>query len=187
VIAYIGMGSNLGNRADWLRRGVEGLREVGMVPTAVSSVWESEPVDSPEPLWFLNMVIAARTAQEPLEALELLLEVERRCGRVRGAPNAPRTLDLDLLLLGGRRWRNDRLVLPHPKMWERRFVLEPLREIAPGLRDPASGRTVAEACRRARHRSVVFEVGRLRLAGILRTPAGPWRGASRHEIQIDRR
>jgi 2-amino-4-hydroxy-6-hydroxymethyldihydropteridine diphosphokinase len=187
VIAYVGMGSNLGDRADWLRRGVEGLRAAGMVPTAASSVWESEPVDSPEPLWFLNMVVAARTGREPLEALEILLEVEARCGRKRGEPNAPRTLDLDLLLLGSRRWRDERLVLPHPRMWERRFVLEPLREIAPGLRDPATGRTVEEACRRVRHRSVVFEVGRLSLAGIIRAPSGPWRSASRHEIQIDRR
>jgi len=187
VIAYLGLGSNLGDRPAWLRGGVEGLRAAGCELTAASSVWESEPVDSPEPLWFLNMAVAVRTGLQPLELLDVLLDIERRSGRVRTAPNAPRTLDLDLLLLGDLRWRDERLELPHPRMWERRFVLEPLREIAPHLRNPASGRTVAEECERVRYRSVAFEIGRLRLAGIIRPSTGPWRSASRHEIQIDRR
>jgi 2-amino-4-hydroxy-6-hydroxymethyldihydropteridine diphosphokinase len=187
VIAYIGLGSNLGDRPAWLRAGVDGLRAAGCELMAASSVWESEPVDSPVPLWFLNMAVAARTRLQPLELLDVLLDIERRSGRVRTAPNAPRSLDLDLLLLGDLRWRDERLELPHPRMWERRFVLEPLREIAPQLCNPASGRTVTEECERARHRSAAFEVGRLRLAGIIRPSTGPWRSASRHEIQIDRR
>jgi 2-amino-4-hydroxy-6-hydroxymethyldihydropteridine diphosphokinase len=187
VIAYVGLGSNLGDRAARLRAGIEGLRAAGLDLDAVSSVWESEPVDAPAAPWFLNMAVSGKTDLAPLDLLDLLLEVERRAGRVRTVPNAPRTLDLDLLLLGDLRWHDERLVLPHPRMWERRFVLEPLREIAPELRNPTSGRTVAEECERARHRSVAFEVGRLRLAGIIRPSTGRQRRASRHEIQIDRR
>jgi 2-amino-4-hydroxy-6-hydroxymethyldihydropteridine diphosphokinase len=187
VIAHIGLGSNLGDRPAWLRAGIDGLCAAGLELTAVSSVWESEPVDAPTPSWFLNMVVAARTKLRPLELLDVLLDIEHRCGRVRTVPNAARTLDLDLLRLGDRRWRDGRLELPHPRMWERRFVLEPLREIAPDLRNPDSGRSVAEECERARHRSVAFEVGRLRLAGIIRPSTGPWRSAAGHEIQIDRR
>lgn len=187
MIAYIGLGSNLGDRPAWLRAGIDGLSAAGCVLKAVSSVWESEPVDCPEPAWFLNMAVAARTRLAPLELLDVLLDIERLSGRVRTVPNAPRSLDLDLLLLGDLRWRDERLELPHPRMWERRFVLEPLREIAPHLRNPSSGRTVAEECERVRHRSAAFEIGRLRLAGIIRPSTGPWRSASRDEIQIDRR
>ena len=144
MIAYVGLGSNLGNRPAHLRAGIEGLRGAGLELVACSSVWESEPVDTLEPLWFLNMVVAARTDEHPLALLGLLLDIERRSGRVRAGRNAPRALDLDLLLQGRRRWRDERLVLPHPRMWERRFVLCPLAEIAPEFRDPITGRTVGE-------------------------------------------
>ena len=158
---FIGMGSNLGNRWANLRSGLDGLRFRGLRIIAASSVWETEPIDSPEPLWFLNMALALETNAHPLDLLDLLLEVERDAGRRRGAANAPRTLDLDLLALGDLQWRDQRLDLPHPRMWDRRFVLEPLVEIAPWLRNPATGITVAEQRPRLRDAARVFRVGRL--------------------------
>lgn len=186
MIAYVGLGSNLGDRRAHLRAGLEGLCAAGLRLAAASSVWESEPVDAPGSPWFLNMVAAFETDRRPLEVLDVLLDIERRAGRVRAGRNAPRTLDLDLLLLGDLRWRDERLMLPHPRMWERRFVLEPLGEIAPQLRNPDSGRTVAEECARIRHRSRAVRGRRLRLPGILRPSTRAWRSVPGHEIQIDR-
>jgi 2-amino-4-hydroxy-6-hydroxymethyldihydropteridine diphosphokinase len=143
--AYVGLGSNLGDRPGNLREGLAGLARRGIAPVALSSVWETEPVDSPEPLWFLNMVAGVETGLDPAGVLEALLAVEREVGRIRTVRNAPRGLDLDLLLYGERVVRAPGLTVPHPRMWDRRFVLAPLAEIAPDARDPASGRTVAEA------------------------------------------
>jgi 2-amino-4-hydroxy-6-hydroxymethyldihydropteridine diphosphokinase len=184
LTGYIGLGSNLGDRGAWLLQGIQGLRAAGIRIAAASSLWETEPVDTEHGGWFLNMVVEIRTGRAPLELLEILLGVERRAGRERNGRNGPRNLDLDLLLQGDRSWNDARLVLPHPRMWERSFVLEPLCELAPELRNPESGRTVAEECRRIAGRAVVREVGRLPLAGILQ--ASTPRSSSRDEVQIDR-
>lgn len=143
--AYVGLGSNLGDRRAHLRAGLQGLLRRGLPAVALSSVWETEPVDSPEPLWFLNMVAEIETELPPPSLLDLLLEVEREVGRMRTVRNAPRELDLDLLLVGERTLRGTTLTLPHPRMWARRFVLAPLHELAPQLADPTTGRTVAQA------------------------------------------
>jgi 2-amino-4-hydroxy-6-hydroxymethyldihydropteridine diphosphokinase len=142
---YVALGSNLGDREGSLRAGLAGIRRRGLSLRALSSVWETEPVDSPEPLWFLNMVAEVETGLPPRRVLALLLEVEREVGRVRSVRNAPRALDLDLLLLGDLKVDEEGLTLPHPRMWARRFVLAPLHELAPELRDPVGGRTVAQA------------------------------------------
>jgi 2-amino-4-hydroxy-6-hydroxymethyldihydropteridine diphosphokinase len=145
VVGYVALGTNVGDREANLRAGIAGMADLGIAPARRSSVWETEPVGTLEPQWFLNMVVRIRSSRTPLEVLETLLEVERRVGRTRnGVRNAPRVLDLDLLMLGDARVESARLTLPHPRMWERRFVLCPLAEIAPGLRDPATGRTVRE-------------------------------------------
>ncbi len=187
MVGYVGVGSNLGRRRLWLREAVGGLERAGLAPLALSSVWETEPVGVRHSRWFLNMVLAVPLDRGPLAALEGLLEIERGAGRTREVPQGPRTLDLDLLLWGDARWLDDRLELPHPRMWQRRFVLEPLREIAPGLRNPASGRTVAEECRRLRGDAIVRAAGPLDLAGIIRPSTRTSRSAARHEVQIDRR
>ena len=161
VEAYIALGSNLGDRAANLRAGLTGLAARGLAASAESSVWETEAVDTPEPLAFLNLVVRAVTMLGPLAVLDRILEVERELGRIRSVRNAPRVLDLDLLLLGDLRCDGPRLVLPHPRMWERRFVLEPLAEIAPGMRDPRSGCTVSEACQRLPRTHAVHALGRL--------------------------
>jgi 2-amino-4-hydroxy-6-hydroxymethyldihydropteridine diphosphokinase len=161
VDAYIGLGSNLGDRRARLRRAVADLSAAGLRPTEVSSVWETEPIDVEPPLWFLNMAARLETGLAPLDLLDVLLDLERRAGRVRGASGAPRELDLDLLVMDDLRVEHPRLLLPHPRMWQRRFVLEPLAEIAPGLRNPATGRTVVEERDRLRDGPAVRKFGRL--------------------------
>jgi len=158
---YVALGTNYGELQQNLRTGLAGLGKLGLAPLEVSSVWETEPVGTSYPRWFLNMVVLVRTELAPLQLLDRLLELESRSGRVRDQPNAPRTLDLDLLMMGDLRLEEPRLTLPHPRMWERRFVLEPLAEIAPGLRNPLTGRSVLEECGRIRHRSQVRKLGEL--------------------------
>jgi 2-amino-4-hydroxy-6-hydroxymethyldihydropteridine diphosphokinase len=163
VDAYVGLGSNVGDRWSHLRAGVAGLTVEGLAPLVLSSVWESEPVDCTDPALFLNMVVRVDADRDGPALIEALLSIERDAGRVRGRRNAPRTLDLDLLLLGRQRVRRPGLCLPHPRMWRRRFVLEPLAEIAPDFRDPASGRSVAEQLERLSGGPAVARVGRLGL------------------------
>ena len=129
-------------------------------PRAVSSVWETDPVDAPGPT-FWNMTVKLSTDRAPHELLDLLQEIELRAGRMRTVRNAPRTLDLDILMIDDMVLEAPRLNLPHPRMWSRRFVLEPLAEIAPGLRNPATGRTVVEERRRLDDRYVARNIGTL--------------------------
>jgi 2-amino-4-hydroxy-6-hydroxymethyldihydropteridine diphosphokinase len=126
----IALGSNLGNRLLYLRRAVAALGEVMRVVRA-SSVHETAPVDAPagSPP-FLNMVVAGYTRLAPLALLDELKRIEARLGRRRGVRNAPRTIDLDLILYSARVMRTARLTIPHPRYRERSFVMEPLRELA---------------------------------------------------------
>ena len=144
MLGYVGLGSDLGDRRAALREALRGMVARGFEVRAVSSVWETEPVDVAGSTGFLNLVAAVEVPDglDPEEALDRLLEVERGLGRIREAPNRPRVVDLDLLILGDARVASDTLTLPHPRMWTRRFVLAPLAEIAPALRDPTSGLTV---------------------------------------------
>jgi 2-amino-4-hydroxy-6-hydroxymethyldihydropteridine diphosphokinase len=147
VDCYIGLGTNLGDLSANLRAGLNALRQADLDPEALSSVWETEPIDSPAPLWFWNMAAMVRCDLQPVELLDMLLAIERENGRVREERNEPRTLDLDLLAMGDVVLASERLVLPHPRMWGRKFVLEPLCEIAPELRNPLTGLTVREQLR----------------------------------------
>jgi len=158
---YIALGTNLGDLGGNLRAGLDGLCRFGLAPEATSSVWETEPVDTPFPQWFWNMAVRVQTDRAPGALLDSLLEIERANGRRRDRLNAPRTLDLDLLMVGQLTIDSERVRLPHPRMWERRFVLEPLAEIAPDLRNPLTGRTVLEERRGIRGRGAVRRLGDL--------------------------
>lgn len=140
--AYIGLGANLGDRAATLREAVRRLGEHGRV-AAVSSLYETEPVGFREQPPFLNAALALETALAPTELLDALIAIERAMGRVRTFRNAPRTLDLDILLLGGVA-RTPGLTLPHPRLHERAFVLAPLAEIAPDVVHPVLGISMAD-------------------------------------------
>jgi 2-amino-4-hydroxy-6-hydroxymethyldihydropteridine diphosphokinase len=141
-MAYVGLGANLGDREATIR---EALAELSAAPAlqvvAVSALRETDPVGYLDQPPFLNGAAALETALAPQELLTLLLDVERRLGRVRGdGPRfGPRTLDLDLLLYGAERLVEPDLVLPHPRLHERAFVLEPLAELDPSLEVPGKG------------------------------------------------
>ncbi len=144
--AYVGLGSNLGDREATLRKAVRLLARLdGVEVVAASSFHETEPVGGPpgQPR-FLNAAAWLRVELGPEELLDRLLDLEARLGRVRRERWGPRTLDLDLLLYDDQTIMSDRLTVPHPRMHERRFVLAPLAEIAPEARHPTLGLTVEE-------------------------------------------
>jgi 2-amino-4-hydroxy-6-hydroxymethyldihydropteridine diphosphokinase len=144
VEVHVALGSNVGDRLGRLREAVRALEALGRV-TARSSVWETEAVDSPAGAGdFLNAVVALETTLSPAALLAALHAIERRAGRAReGEPrNAPRTLDLDLLLAGDRILDEGGLELPHPRLHLRSFVLAPLAEIAPAAVHPILHRSI---------------------------------------------
>jgi 2-amino-4-hydroxy-6-hydroxymethyldihydropteridine diphosphokinase len=146
TLAYIALGSNLGDRWENLSAAVRRLRaEPGLRVIATSEFYETAPLDCPPGSGdFLNAVFAVETDRSPEDLLVLLHRIEHQFGRVRGETNAPRTLDLDLLLYGDRVINTPQLVVPHPRMHERDFVLVPLVEIAPDAVHPTLRKTVKE-------------------------------------------
>jgi 2-amino-4-hydroxy-6-hydroxymethyldihydropteridine diphosphokinase len=139
--AYVGLGANLGDREGTLRAAVEALAaEDGVDVIALSTLRETEPVGVGEQPPFLNGALRLDTTLSARELLDVLLAIEQRFGRVRVAgEHGPRTLDLDLLLYGDEEIDEPGLAVPHPRLDERRFVLEPLAELAPGLVVPGRG------------------------------------------------
>ncbi len=143
VAAYLGLGSNMGNRQGNLDRALELLSQrlsVGQL----SSVYETEPVGNVDQSRFLNMVCQVHTRLTPVELLALAKGIEMKLGRVSRKPNAPRPIDIDILFCGDQIVETPNLVIPHPRLAERAFVLIPLAEIAPELVHPVSGKTVRE-------------------------------------------
>ncbi len=130
-VAYLSAGSNLEDRKGNLESGIRGLLEAGLVIRRISSVYETQPVGFLEQPWFLNLALEMETQLSPRELLVCCLEVESRNGRVRSFAGAPRPLDLDILLYDDLIIDEPGLRIPHPRMAQRRFVLEPLAEIAP--------------------------------------------------------
>jgi 2-amino-4-hydroxy-6-hydroxymethyldihydropteridine diphosphokinase len=152
---FLGLGSNLGDREAAIAGAVERLSARGFRATARSSLWLTEPVGGPPQGCFLNAVAGGETELGPEALLEACLATEREMGRVRAERNGPRTIDVDLLVYGDERRDQPGLVVPHPRMHERRFVLAPLAEVAPGLVHPVLGATVAELLERCPDRSFV--------------------------------
>jgi 2-amino-4-hydroxy-6-hydroxymethyldihydropteridine diphosphokinase len=148
---FVALGSNLGERAAWLRQAQEKLFSAPTVQlAAASSVYETEPVGKTGQPAFLNQVIEARTALTPEELLSRLLQVEQELGRVRRERWGPRLIDLDLLAFGQRQSNTSRLMLPHPELHRRRFVLQPWAEIAPEFVVPGLSATVEDLLKSCR-------------------------------------
>lgn len=144
---YLSLGSNLGDREDNLLRACEALEAEHVHIVKRSSMYETEPQDAVGQRWFLNMALECETGCFPVQLLTVLQKIERKLGRVRGAGsmrNAPRTIDIDILLFGPAIMNTAQLTIPHPRMLERRFVLEPVVEIAPELRHPQTKELLAK-------------------------------------------
>ena len=145
-IVYLSLGSNLGDRQPNLRNATGRLLELGDV-VEVSSLYETEPVEVTDQPWFLNCAVAVRTELMPREFLAGILAIEKSMGRVRTQPKGPRVIDIDILLFGAQTINTPQLTVPHPAMTERRFVLEPLAEIAPEVVHPTTKKTIRELLR----------------------------------------
>lgn len=143
-LAYLGLGSNLGDRQENLLRAVERLEQSGIRVVRSSSIYETEPVcRRPQP-WFLNCVLAVETVLMPVQLLHRLQQIEQELGRRRMVVSGPRTIDIDILFYERAIVRSAELTIPHPRLAERRFVLRPLQEIAPELPHPPTRKTVSE-------------------------------------------
>jgi 2-amino-4-hydroxy-6-hydroxymethyldihydropteridine diphosphokinase len=140
---YLSLGSNVGDRAGNLNAAIDSLGAFGEV-AAVSSFYETEPVEFTAQAWFLNCAVSLRTGKTPEQLLAGILDIEQQLGRQRGKKKGPRIIDIDILLFGSSILQEPGLTIPHPAMHERRFVLEPLAEIAPEVRDPILHRTIRE-------------------------------------------
>jgi 2-amino-4-hydroxy-6-hydroxymethyldihydropteridine diphosphokinase len=140
---YLSLGSNIGERSANLEQAIEGLRALGEV-TAVSSFYETEPVEFTRQAWFLNCAVALETEKMPKQLLAGVMQIEREMGRTRTVAKGPRVIDIDILLFGSSVVDTTQLTIPHPAMHERRFVLEPLAEIAPEARHPVFKKTIRE-------------------------------------------
>lgn len=136
---YLSLGSNLGSREANLKRAIEMLHSEQLRVTRISPVWETAPLEVADQPWFLNVVAAAETSLSPRELLARTQEIEKALGRKPGPPKGPRKIDIDILLYGTLSVEEEGLRIPHPEMTRRRFVLEPLLEVAPELRHPVSG------------------------------------------------
>lgn len=139
----LSLGSNIGDRAAQLREAIAALRALGEV-TAISSFYETEPIEYTRQPWFLNCAVMLETEKLPKPLLAAVLRIEREMGRKRTVAKGPRVIDIDILLFGSSIIDTPQLTVPHPAMHERRFVLEPLAEIAPDARHPVFRKTVRE-------------------------------------------
>jgi len=141
---YLSLGSNSGDRDVLLARALERLGSEGMRVLRTSAVYETEPRDVPDQPWFLNQIVEIETSLFPRQLLSRLQKIELSLGRVRNQWKGPRTIDIDILFYGDAIVSIPELEIPHPRVTDRRFVLEPLAELAPELRHPRTRQSVRE-------------------------------------------
>jgi 2-amino-4-hydroxy-6-hydroxymethyldihydropteridine diphosphokinase len=152
--AYLALGSNLGDRSRNLGRAIEKLAAPDLHIIRESSVYETEPHGLRDQPWFLNQVIEIATTLFPRQLLSRVKRLEREMGRVPTVRNGPRLIDIDILLYADATVRAADLEIPHPRLAERRFVLEPLAELVPELRHPRTSRTVSEMLADVRNQAI---------------------------------
>jgi 2-amino-4-hydroxy-6-hydroxymethyldihydropteridine diphosphokinase len=154
--SFVGLGSNLGDRQGHLREATSRLEESGSTLVRASPIYITEPVDFHEQDWFLNQVLHFRTRLNPMEWLQACLHIEQIMGRLRKIPRGPRTIDIDLLLYDELILDAETLILPHPRMHLRRFVLEPLSNLAPDSLHPILRISISHLLERCADPSVVL-------------------------------
>jgi 2-amino-4-hydroxy-6-hydroxymethyldihydropteridine diphosphokinase len=142
--AFLALGSNIGDREANLREAVDRLGSDEIRVRRRSSLYETEPRELLDQPWFLNAVVEVETSLFPMQLLARVREIERQMGRRRVTPKGPRNIDIDILFYGRTVIATAELEVPHPRMAQRRFVLEPLAEIAPDFRHPVTGKTANE-------------------------------------------
>jgi 2-amino-4-hydroxy-6-hydroxymethyldihydropteridine diphosphokinase len=152
--AYLSLGANVGDRRENLARALRLLEAPDVRVVRVSSVYETEPVGVAPQTWFLNLVAEIETSLFPRQLLRWCQQIEKDLGRKRKGDNSPRPIDIDILLFGNAAVDTAGLTIPHPRMHERRFVLEPLAEIAPALPHPGLRRSVSELLAETRGQAV---------------------------------
>jgi len=133
VTAYLGLGSNLGDRKHHIHSAVEALRQSGITIEKISTIIETEPQGGPPQGRFLNAVCAARTELSPEDLLAHVKNIEKRLGRTPSVRNGPRTIDIDILFYDRLRLKTEQVTIPHPRIRQRPFILNPMREIAPAF------------------------------------------------------
>jgi 2-amino-4-hydroxy-6-hydroxymethyldihydropteridine diphosphokinase len=158
---YLALGSNLGNREEYLRAGMRGLARRRIDVVNCAAIYSTEPLEVLDQPWFLNTVIEAKTTLSPDDLLTACLEIEKENDRIRDTEKGPRTLDIDVIFYGNVITRNSNLTIPHPSFSTRRFVLVPLAEIAPEFVDPLSGKTIRRLLAECTDSSKVELAGRL--------------------------
>jgi 2-amino-4-hydroxy-6-hydroxymethyldihydropteridine diphosphokinase len=159
--AYLSLGSNLGDRQKNLQDAIAALPKAGVSVKQMSSIYETEPVDYLDQPWFLNIAVEAETQLAPAALLQALREIEAQMGSKKQIAKGPRLIDMDILLFGNEVIDTPDLQIPHPRMHLRRFVLQPLSEIAPNARHPQSGLTVSELLARTPDKSALRVVSGL--------------------------
>ncbi|NNM95210.1 MAG: 2-amino-4-hydroxy-6-hydroxymethyldihydropteridine diphosphokinase [Bacteroidia bacterium] len=143
--AYLSLGSNIGNRHKYIERALHLLEGSGSTIVMASAPYETQPWKMSGGNFFINRAVLLRTPLKPLQLLGLMMDIEKRLGRKRTDQQyAPRTLDIDLLLYNDEIINSPKLLVPHPHLAERRFVLEPLCEIAPGVMHPTLGKSIKQ-------------------------------------------
>lgn len=168
---FLSLGTNLGNRKRNLALACSLLKENRIKIIRASSVYRTEPVDVSDQPWFDNQVVEVDTKADPLALLNLVKAIEKKLKRIPAFEKGPRTIDIDILLAGDRVVRTRRLVIPHPRMAKRNFVLVPLREIAPQAVHPLLHKKIIDLARVCADPAVVRKLGSIRTGGKNQGPA----------------